>query len=73
MGGRPTALIIEDTGNDYKFSVWPLDFNEESTELIEQTRYLQEGMATKTRQLLEFTAGILRDALRIVIFYRGEQ
>jgi len=72
-GGRETALIIEETGNDIKFSVWPLDFNEESTELIEQTRYLQEGMATKARQLLEFTAGILRDAVRMVIFYRGEQ
>jgi hypothetical protein len=70
-GGRETALIIEDTGNDIKFSVWPLDFNEESTELIEQTRYLQEGMATKAFQLLEFTAGIPRDARRMGIFIGG--
>jgi len=75
LRGRETALIIEDTGNDYKFSVWPLDFNEKSTQLIEQTRYLQERMATKARQLLEFAAGIPRDARRMGIFIgdRGEQ
>jgi calcineurin-like phosphoesterase family protein len=72
-GGRQTALIIEETGNDIKFSVWPFDFNEESTKAIEQTRYLQEGMATKARQILEFIASILRDALRMGIYYRGEQ
>lgn len=70
-GGRETALIIEDTGNDIKFSVWPFDFNEESTQPIEQTRYLQEGMATKAFQFLEFTAGILRDARRMGIFIGG--
>jgi len=71
MGGRPTALIIEDTGNDYKFSVWPLDFNEEGAQTIEQTRYLQEGMAKKARQLLKFIACILRDTVRIGIFIGG--
>ena len=70
-GGRETALIIEETGNDIKFSVWPFDFNEESTQLIEQTRYHQEGMATKAIQLLKFIACILRDTVRIGIFIGG--
>lgn len=70
-GGRETALIIEDTGNDYKFSVWPLDFNEESKQPIEQTRNLQEWMATKAFELPEFIACILRDALRMRIFIGG--
>ncbi len=72
-GGRETALIIEETGTDIKFSVWPLDFNQESKQLIEQTRYLQEGMATKAFELPEFIDYILRDELRMRIFYRGEQ
>jgi hypothetical protein len=72
-GGRETALIIEETGNDLKFSVWPFDFNEESTEAIEQARYLQEGMAPRARQLLEFIDYALKDTLRMEIFYRGEQ
>ena len=72
-GGRETALIIEETGNDIKFSVWPFDFNEENTGAIEQARYLQEGMASRARQLLEFIDYILRGALTTGIFYRGEQ
>jgi len=72
-GGRATALIIEDTGNDYKFSVWPLDFGDGGSRPVEQTKYRQEGMAIKANQLLEFVGRILRDTLRIGIFYGGKQ
>ncbi len=43
MGGRPTALIIE---NGDKFSVWPFDFGDESSSPEEQGRYFQDRIVS---------------------------
>jgi len=67
-GGRPAALIIE---NDYKFSVWPLDFEEKDTHPIEWKAYFQGKIAIISPCLPEAIGCILKSALRRVISFYG--